>query len=338
MKLSGKGELALIESLRKKFTPKSPLELKASKGLLIGIGDDAAAIAPERGKSLLLTSDLMTEGVHFDLAFMTPAQLGFKLVSVNVSDIYAMGGTAHALLLSLAFPPQTDQRTFDDLYKGIAQALRQYSLVLAGGDLCASTAGMMLSATLTGYAKRPITRSGARPGDGIYVTGPLGDSALGLAILKRMGCTVDFKRPCHTGPVPWSTMAPLVRRHLMPEVTPIKSTARITAMMDISDGLSVDLHRLCKASSVGARIYEDAMPLSPHARAAASALGRNALDMALTGGEDYELLFTAPAGSRTGKAIRIGEITNRDMYIIDIKGKRKPLKPEGYKHFAQDQT
>jgi thiamine-monophosphate kinase len=167
MRLSQVGELALLEKIRARFS-------KKSRAVLTGIGDDAAILRIEPGE-LLATSDMMVEGVHFDRALITPFQLGFKLVSVNVSDIYAMGGKPRFVLLDVAAPDETGTGFIDGLLDGVASANERYGMSLVGGDVSSSMDGVVLSATVLGKGDRSVKRSGAKPGDGIYVTGNLGD-------------------------------------------------------------------------------------------------------------------------------------------------------------------
>jgi thiamine-monophosphate kinase len=326
MMLSEKGELSLLEVLRRRFGKKAP-------GLALGIGDDAAVIRPT-GKNILLTTDMMVEGVHFDFAWITPFQLGFKLVSVNVSDIFAMGGRPEYLLLDFAAPGDFDLGKFESFFLGIDGALREYGVSLIGGDI-SSADRVMLSATLIGSASRFVTRGTARPGDRLYVTGYLGDSAGGLLMLKRMNRCVELEKGRKTAFGPgWKTVGPLIKKHVMPRP---KHSDRIfraaTAMMDISDGLFIDLSRLCKESGVGARIYEERIPVSEELKAAAAFLGVSAIDLATGGGEDYELLFTATQNKKVS-AICIGEITKKGLHIVDRRGSTKKLSPEGFRHFA----
>ena len=349
MKLSQIGELFLLEEIRKSFK-------KKSNHVIVGIGDDAAVVTPQ-DKYLLFTTDMMIEGVHFDSSFITPYQLGFKVVSVNVSDIYAMGGKPFYLLLNLAMNKNTPKKFNDRLFDGIKDALRIYDTTLIGGDLSASNTGMSLSATVIGYGGKYIKRSGANRGDKIYVTGNLGDSACGLELLKKIKRPVllenppipPFNKGGHGGitksklrtlntelsklGLPWKIVEPLLRRHLMPEArNPKKFIKDATSMIDISDGLLIDLSRLCNESKVGARIYINNIPLSPELKKAASSLGISPIKLALSGGEDYELLFTAPPKKKV-KAIYIGEITESERVIVDSSGKEKPFSAEGYQHF-----
>ena len=185
MKLSQIGELPLLEQIRKRFEKLPP-------NVLVGIGDDAALLKPTNEK-LLVTTDMMVERVHFNLSFITPYQLGFKLVSVNVSDIYAMGGKPKFLLLNIAMNKNMDKDVIDRFFDGVHEAMNLYNLSLVGGDLSASHKGMTLSATIIGYTKGYIKRSGAKIGDRIYVTGNLGDSACGLHLLKKIKRPIPLK-------------------------------------------------------------------------------------------------------------------------------------------------
>jgi thiamine-monophosphate kinase len=326
MRLSDAGELSLLDTLRRRFG-------KGAPGLVLGIGDDSAVIRP-RSKNMLLTSDMMVEGVHFDLSWITPYQLGFKLVSVNVSDIYAMGGKPEFMLLDFAAPGDFEKSQFDSLLDGIAYALKTYRLSLIGGDISAADR-VVLSATVSGSAAKFVGRRGANTGDLIYVSGYLGDSACGLKVLKSIGRTVviEKKKKADFGPG-WKTVGPLVRRHLMPLARePRRFSGKATAMMDISDGLFIDLSRLCKESGVGARIYADKIPISGQLRRTAEYLGIDPLDFATGGGEDYELLFTAPSRVKVD-AFCIGEITGKGLRVVDCEGKSKKVSMRGYRHFA----
>ena len=326
MKLSKVGELSLLDTLRRRFK-------KKAAGLVLGIGDDCAVIRP-RKQHMLLTTDMMVEGVHFDLKWTTPFQLGYKLISVNVSDIYAMGGIPEYVLLDFAAPGDFDTEMFDSLCEGIKKALKAYGMVLIGGDI-SSADKVALSATVTGHAPRVIARSGAGVGDLIYVTGHLGDSAAGLMLMKNFGKPVAMedgeKAKFRIG---WETVRPLIKRHLMPEaVRPDRFVKKATAMIDISDGLLIDLKRVCRESRVGARIYEERIPVSEGLGRASAYLNVRPLDLAMAGGEDYELLFTAPKGARVD-AFCIGEVAAPGMKLIDRSGKSRDIPVRGYQHFA----
>lgn len=327
MNLSEAGELALLEILRKKFR-------KKPSRLVLGIGDDAAVIKAGKTAYMLLTTDMMVEGVHFDLRWTTPFQLGFKLVSVNVSDIYAMGGRPEFLLLNFAAPGNVDIVFFNRLFDGIKEATEAYDLTLVGGDVSSSDK-VVLSATVTGHTSRILSRKGARVGDRIYVTGHLGDSACGLELMKRIKRPVEIEKKKKTElDLEWTAALPLITRHLMPRaVRPDRFVRKATSMIDISDGLLIDLSRLCRESKVGAVIYAERIPISDELKKAAAYLGTRADELAMGGGEDYELLFTAREDKKI-IAFCIGEIVSSGMKIIDDRGNKHNVAAKGYQHFA----
>lgn len=360
-RLSQFSELSLVDQIRKKFG-------RRSKDIPVGIGDDAAVLKP-RNELLLLTTDMMVEGVHFDLRFITAYQLGFKLISVNVSDIYAMGGDPFSVLLNIAVIRDTGKEFIDAFFEGVNDAMTLYRTRLIGGDISSADKGMSLSATLIGYARKCIQRSGAKVGDKIYVTGPLGDSACGLELLKKIRGHVPVgneysggvvRRTTFSGVLPgrkaikgggrsedkrlkdmlsrsglsWNVIEPLLRRHLMPVArNPKKVLPFAASMIDVSDGLLIDLSRLCDASRVGARIYQENIPMSSEMKETASHFGISPLGLALSGGEDYELLFTAPVGKKV-KALHIGDVIKSGRCIVDDSGKEKTFSAEGYQHFG----
>ncbi|MBF0606517.1 MAG: thiamine-phosphate kinase [Magnetococcales bacterium] len=337
------GELALIEHIRQRFTRKQPDGRggRLSDGgrqelpiLMVGIGDDAAVLRVG-GKHVLLTTDAMAEGVHFDMAFVTPFQVGHKLVSVNVSDIYAMAGRPAYMLLTMSIPAARMAETdgfIAGFFDGVESALETYAVELIGGDITSSGGGINLSATLIGFAQSPALRSGAVVGDRIYVTGNLGDSACGLHLLRRINRPVAIEQTeTINTPLAWHVMEPLLRRHLMPVVSAPVGTERVNAMMDISDGLSIDLRRLCEHSGVGARVYEANLPQSPAMTEAAAFLELNPTMLALCGGEDYQYLFTSPESVPGCRCI--GEITESGFVFIDTYKKERELIRCGYEHF-----
>jgi len=339
MKLSQIGERTLLEQIRKRFEKRSP-------DIVIGIGDDAALLKPFK-KNILVTTDMMVEGVHFNMDFITPYQLGFKLVSVNVSDIYAMGGIPRFLLLCIAMNKNTATETFDTFFDGVHEQMKHYGLSLVVGDISSASKGMSLSATLIGYAEKCLKRSGAKKGDRIYVTGNLGDSACGLELLKKIKRPIPIEiskeqraksKELRIKMLPkgltWNDVEPLLTRHLMPKARdPRRFIRYATSMIDISDGLLIDLSRLCDESKVGAGIYTKNIPVSSELKRAASCLGISPIRLALSGGEDYELIFTAPRDKRV-KAIYIGDIAESERVIIDSSGKKKTFSAEGYQHFG----
>ncbi len=325
MKLSSGGELPLLDKIRKRLATRK-------KAVLTGIGDDAAVLGPDPRK-LLITTDMMVEGVHFDPRLVTARQLGFKLVSVNVSDIYAMGGEPAFVLLGLAVSGDTEEEFVDQLLDGVGEACKHYKVSVVGGDVSSAKQGMALAATVIGYAEAPVRRSGARPSHGIYVTGTLGDSACGLEVLRRIGHQIDFSRPVSM-PLKWNLTEPLLRKHLRPVAArPGKWIGEASALIDISDGLLIDLTRLCIESGTGAKIYAKKIPLSTEIIPVAMSLGRDPMEFALSGGEDYELLFTTPAKGKIRGATRIGEVTHSGMTLVRRDGTEKPFGPEGYQHF-----
>lgn len=303
-------------------------------GVRIGIGDDAAATEPTPGRWLLTTSDMLVEGVHFDLGYTDPFRLGRKSLAVNLSDIAAMGGEPRDFLLSLAIPPGLTVEFLDRFTEGMLTLASEHGVALVGGDTCRSPAGLVISVTLHGEQspERTLRRSGARPGDIIFVTGTVGDSALGLELLRRGG---------REG---WA-----VERHLDPSPRVAAGLALagagfVTAMIDVSDGLLADLGHILELSGVGARVEAGLLPLSSAFREEASRITADPLVMALTGGEDYELLFTVPAGSegevasslsRTGvSATAVGVITVAGGVMVTGPDGRDlhPVRG-GYDHF-----
>jgi thiamine-monophosphate kinase len=361
MRLNRIGELNLLAEIRKRFSSKDG-------DVLVGIGDDAAVIAPP-GRNILVTTDMMNEGVHFDTAFISPFQLGVKLVSVNVSDISAMGGEPRYLFLDLSMKEDVEEADFQALCDGIYAAVKFYGISLLGGDLSSSVNDMVVSATVMGLADRPVTRGGARPGDMIYVTSTLGDSACGLQMLKRLSPEsregvkgIVFQDAPKDGllelvgdraiRIEWDIGLPLLLRHLMPVARdPSGIGAVATAMIDLSDGLFMDLGRLCDESRTGARVYEQRIPVSDAMRFVSEGLGLDPMRLAVSGGEDYELLFTAPPGAVISNTISgrlfpgldratqigitcIGEITGQERMFVYKDGSEKEMKREGYRHFG----
>jgi thiamine-monophosphate kinase len=306
----------------------------------VGIGDDAAVIRWGEG-TLLLTTDTLLEGIHFRRSTATLHDIGAKAMAVNVSDIAAMGGEPCYALLALALPPTLGVADIDELYAGIEDMARRHGVTVVGGDTCAAPDGVVLSVTLVGRViGTPLRRSGARPGDAVLVTGSLGASAAGLALLER-----------GAGALPAAIVEAVVRPHRVPtprvaESALIRASGWATAMIDLSDGLASDLGHIATESRVGARIDVDALPVSEATRAAAAALGVDPLGWALSGGEDYELLFTAAPDrvadlardvtARTGTPVRrIGEIRPpaEGVRFLDRSGRARSVAP-GFDHFG----
>lgn len=372
MKLQSLGELHLLKEIRKRFSSVSEHD---NSGVVLGIGDDAAVFSCIEGK-ILVTTDMMNEGIHFDLHYISPYQLGFKLVSVNVSDIYAMGGIPRFLFLNTAMRDDTDEKFFRDFFDGISLALSTYSLKLLGGDISSTLKEMSFSATVVGVAGRFITRGGAKPGDKIYITGTVGCSACGHEILKRLvpsdkeiikNC--DFMAINDTGKpskelrvminselkeIDFDIAAPLIKRHLMPVVKSLGVYAdNATSLIDVSDGLFIDLNRICDESNVGAKVFLSKIPMSHQMKEVAGILRLDPYRLAVSGGEDYELLFTLPPEIEISKTYKdmlpdgncnsntllktitcIGEITPDERIVINQDGSESALSAEGYQHFG----
>lgn len=309
--------------------------IASGTGVVIGIGDDAAAVEPVPGRLDLATSDMLVEGVHFDLSFCDPVSLGRKALSVNLSDIAAMGGEPRHFLLSLAVPPSIPLEFLDACVQGMLQRAGEFGVALIGGDTCSSPDRLVISITLLGdqLPHRIIRRSGARPGDRVCVTGTIGDSALGLRLLRkgeRSGPALDR----HLDPVP-----------RVKEGRALAEAGIPSAMIDISDGLLADLGHILDLSSVGARLYADKLPLSTRFRAHFPVTDRESLSLAVAGGEDYELLFTAPPGKMQelfglfeglGTPVtEIGVITQEPgLSLLGADGAELRLDVAGFDHFA----
>ena len=283
MQLSALGEFGFIDRLA--------CGVRMAPGVRLGIGDDCAVTdAPATG-STLTTTDLLVEGVHFDLRYTDPASLGYKSLAVNLSDIAAMGGIPRHVLLGLAVPAATPVEFLDAFVAAFLDLANQHHVVLIGGDTCASRSGLLVSVTAIGEQEpaRILTRGGARPGDLVVVSGTIGDSAMGLQLLQagNSGSADDDSRHCierHLRPTPRLALGQLLAN---------RGLAR--AMIDVSDGLQADLGHILHASSVGASLDLARIPLSPSFRKLAGTIGDSFWELAIAGGEDYELLFTVPA-------------------------------------------
>jgi len=309
-------------------------------GVRLGIGDDAALVAPSRGREWVLTCDQFLEGVHF-LGRIHPADsVGYKALARATSDIAAMGGRPRLFLLALAIPASRTGVWFDGFLRGMGRAARALGVRLAGGDMTKS-AKVCINITVLGEIEPglAVTRAGARPGDHIYVSGRLGRAHLGLELVRRgLGRRAQLRD--------------LVQPHLYPRIQ-LKlgewlAAHRVpSAMMDISDGLSTDLGRLCAASQVGARVYEARIPtvaIPPFAAARLRGRNMKALQMALHGGDDYGLLFTvAPRNARRlarapefRDLMPIGEITRgRRILLVAREGSSQPLRQRGWNPFRK---
>ena len=343
MKIDQLGEFGLIEKIRKSAgRPPSPVT--------IGIGDDAAVLNVSAA-SMLASTDMLIERVHFDLSYTDFFSLGWKSAAVNLSDIAAMGGLPRFCLTSIGIPDSISAEQIAEFYRGCNACLRSSGAVLVGGDTCFSRKDLIVSVTVLGEAVKTgiIARQGARPGDRIFVTGTLGDSAAGLEILKRRGKGQGSRvqRGKSATRYPKSALKALIMRHLRPEPRvewgkKIALSQCAHAMIDISDGLSSDLSHICEQSRVGASIAEEKIPLSPWLIEASGRLEHPPVHYALSGGEDYELLFTVPPDRiprlrKLGLPVtELGEITEkRNIMITRGKGNETVLRPTGYNHFVR---
>lgn len=309
----------LVERLRARFA-------RPSADVVHGIGDDAAVLAPSLGKQVL-SVDAAIEGVHFRRDWASLPEIGRRSLVAAMSDLAAMGARPRVILVALVLPPGFSASEVDALATGLAAGADECGAPIVGGNL-ARGAELSITTTVVGISPGAVlVRSAARAGEGVWVTGTLGSAALGLAALEA-GRGSD------------PTFAPFVASWRAPHARLVEGARLLdlaTAAIDVSDGAVRDLSRLAKASGVGARIEAALVPLAPGLREGAALLGRDALELALTGGEDYELLFSAPiAASLQGLATRIGTITGGSgVEVVDRDGTRITLRGAGHDHFAR---
>jgi thiamine-monophosphate kinase len=343
-------ENALLEIIRGTIQAREPF-------LKTGMGDDCAVLClPGREKSLLMTTDILNEEIHFRREWTTPFLLGYKALTVNQSDIAAMGGRPLVLLVNLSLPTDISADFIEEFYRGLDLAARRFGGALAGGDLSGSPRGFCLSIAILGesWGRQPVLRSGAQPGDLLCVAGWLGLSAIGLRFLSDGGSCAKslekrvragrFSRPrtaiqwrercllAHLAPEPMTSLSAWLGRYYVP-----------TAMMDVSDGISMDLSRLCAASGVGCRVEFEKLPGCPVGLVSAEEQ-KHAL---LHGGEDYALLFTLPRtrsvhmlsalqSKCSVPVVAIGEMTkNPGRIALMQNGRERELPVRGYDHFAK---
>lgn len=288
-KLTELGEFALIDHLMQHFKVKHKTTIK-------GVGDDAAVLDLQDGKTLV-TTDMLVEGVHFDLAYMPLKHLGYKSVVVNLSDVFAMNGTPRQITVSIAVSNRFPLEALEELYAGIQLAAKLYNVDVVGGDTSSSTRGLIISITALGVAQKEdvIYRSGAQTNDLLVVSGDLGAAYMGLQVLEREKKVFEVNPQSQPDLDPYSY---LVERQLKPEarkdIPPLLKALDVkpTSMIDISDGLSSEIIHLCKNSKKGVRLYEDKIPLDPQVISVCEEFKLDSTTIALSGGEDYELLFT----------------------------------------------
>lgn len=328
------GEFGLIEHLTKNFklTHKSSLK---------GIGDDAAVLDYKNSKTIVST-DLLIEGVHFDLSYVPLKHLGYKAVIVNLSDIYAMNATPSQITVSIAVSNRFPLEALEELYEGIALASKIYNVDVVGGDTTSSNKGLIISITALGTANEEDIsyRSGVKPTDLLVVTGDLGGAYLGLQVLERE--KEVFKVNPNNQP-DLSLYTYIIERQLKPEARkdiPMllkQLEVKPTSMIDISDGLSSEIIHLCKQSKVGCNLFEDKIPLDPQVISTCEEFNMNSTTVALSGGEDYELLFTItindfPKIKGNPNFTVIGHMTNESegMHLVTRANTKIPLKAQGW--------
>lgn len=339
--ISTLGEFGLIDHLTKHFTIQNKTTIK-------GIGDDAAVIAPETGKQLVVTTDMLVEGVHFDLSYMPLKHLGYKAVMVNLSDVYAMNALPGQITVSIAVSNRFPVEALEELYAGITTACEQYKIDVIGGDTTSSTTGLVISITALGTVseEKVVYRSGAKENDLLVVTGDLGAAYLGLQILEREKQVFKVNPNAQPDLEPYSY---LVERQLKPEARrdiPVllnELKVQPTSMIDISDGLSSEVIHLCKNSQVGVNLYEDKIPLDPQVIATCEEFKMDSTTIALSGGEDYELLFTVspedfPKIKANPHLSIIGHMTHEKegMHLITRANTKIPIIARGWNSLSEE--
>lgn len=329
------GEFGLIDHLTKNFKIKQKSTIK-------GIGDDAAVISCDEKKELVVSTDFLLEGVHFDLSYMPLKHLGYKAVVVNLSDIYAMNAEPTQITVSIAVSNRFPIEALEELYAGIEAAAKVYNVDVIGGDTTSSTTGLLISITALGIANKgeSVYRSGAKENDLLVVTGDLGAAYMGLQILEREKEVFKVNPNSQPDLEPYSY---LIERQLKPEARKDISGllkelgVKPTAMIDISDGLSSEIIHICKNSNVGCNLFEDKIPLDPQVISTCEEFNLDSTTIALSGGEDYELLFTIktedyPKIKANPNLSIIGHITDKKegVHLISRAGTKIPLIARGW--------
>lgn len=335
--ISDLGEFGLIDHLTKNFKIKQSSTVK-------GIGDDAAVLNFEN-KKIVVTTDLLVEGVHFDLSYVPLKHLGYKAIIVNLSDVYAMNAKATQVTVSIAVSNRFPLEALEDLYAGIETAAGIYNIDVIGGDTTSSTTGLLISVTAIGEvdADDEVYRNGANPNDLLVVTGDLGAAYMGLQVLERE------KEVYKVNPNNQPDLEPytyIVERQLKPEARKDirklfqELNVKPTAMIDVSDGLSSEIMHLCKHSDVGCDLYEAKIPLDPQVISVCEEFNIDSTTVALNGGEDYELLFTVSQndflkikGNPNLSVIGFMKELNEGMHLVTRADTRIPIKAQGWKSF-----
>ncbi len=335
--LENLGEFGLIKHLTQNF------KLNHDSSVL-GIGDDAAVL-DFKGKKTIITTDMLVEGIHFDLSYMPLKHLGYKSVIVNLSDIYAMNANATQITVSIAVSNRFPLEALEEFYEGVAMACKMYNVDLVGGDTTSSTTGMLISITAIGIAEENeiVPRSGSKPNDLLVVSGDLGGAYLGLQVLERE------KEVFKVNPYNQPDLEPysyIVERQLKPEARKDivallqKLDVKPTAMIDISDGLSSEILHLCEQSSTGCNLFEDKIPLDPTVMSTSEEFKMDVTTIALSGGEDYELLFTIdqsdfPKIKGNPNLTVIGHMTDEGegAHLITRGDTKIPVSAQGWNSF-----
>lgn len=334
--ISELGEFGLIDRITQSFKIRNNSTVK-------GVGDDAALL-DYSGKQIVVSSDLLTEGIHFNLMYVPLKHLGYKAVIVNLSDVCAMNAVPRQIVVNIALSGKFSVEAVEELYSGIHLACEQYGVDLVGGDTTSSLTGLTISITVLGEVdkKDVVYRSGAKPNDLLCVSGDLGGAYMGLQLLERENEVYKVNQ----------NMQPqlegfdyILERQLKPEaridiVAAFKKLGiKPTSMIDISDGLSSEIHHLCKNSNVGCRLYEDKIPLDYQTKVLAEEININPLVAALNGGEDYELLFTIDTNDfekikNDPDFTIIGHMTDpsEGLNLITTGGSAIPLEAQGWIH------
>lgn len=337
--LSALGEFGLIERIASRVALTDPSSVK-------GIGDDAAVIDPG-GLHQVITTDMLVEGVHFDLGYVPLKHLGYKAVVVNLSDVYAMNAKPRQVLVALAVSNRMSVEAIDELYAGVLLACRTYGVDLVGGDTCSSVGGLIISVTAVGAAPKEelVYRGGAKENDLLVVSGDLGGAYMGLQVLEREKAV--FREAPHAQP-DLAGHDYILERQLKPEARGDVIRAlgalgvRPTSMIDISDGLASEAIHLARGSGLGVKIYDEKIPIDPSTHRTARDFNLDPTTCALNGGEDYELLFTIAQGDHdkikgNPDLTVIGHMTDRNSghALIDRQGGRHELRAQGWDAFLK---
>ncbi len=338
--LSDYGEFALIEHLTQDFPPLHP-ETK------LGVGDDAAVLQPPAGEQLVVTTDILLEGIHFDLRYTPLHHLGYKAVAVNLSDVYAMNARPVAITVTIGVSQRFMVEQLEELYRGIRYACREFEVDLVGGDTSASLTGLTISVTAMGFAKPEALcyRSGAQPNELICVTGNVGAAYVGLRILELEARVLEKQPAAQPKLEGYEYVLERILRPRPRQDAYLQLAAagiKPSAMMDVSDGLSSELLHICKHSKVGCRIYPERLPIDQETYRVAEELHLDPLLVAMNGGEDYELLFTLPVEynermEELGVAV-IGYTTPPDKgaVIVTSEGAEYPIEAHGWQAFKKE--